>query len=309
MTVLFFGTAAFAVPALEAIAASSHTILAVVTQPDRPSGRGLELRGSPVSAAAGRLGLTTHKPERSRAPGFVEQVRGIAPDVLVVAAYGQILPQALLDIPRHGGINIHASLLPRWRGAAPIERAIQHGDAVTGVTIMQMDAGMDTGDILLQRETPIGPDETAGELAARLSPVGAEIIVDALDRLPQGLPRTPQDGAKATKAPMIKREEGRIDWSLPAQALYNLYRAFTPRPGVHFEHRARYVKALAVNLIKTSGVPGNVTGVSGEGIQVACGENGLLLTSVQPESKAPMPAAAFANGYGVKAGTNFTAAE
>jgi methionyl-tRNA formyltransferase len=252
---------------------------------------------------ATELGLELLRPERCRDPQFVHQVKAMSPDVLVVAAYGQILPVELLEAAPNGGINIHASLLPRWRGAAPIQRAIEAGDTVSGVTIMQMDAGMDTGGILLQRETPIGADETAGELEERLAAIGSKLIVEALDRLP--LPASPQDDALATKARKLKKEEGLLNWSLPAAQLYNRFRAFCPRPGVHTHFGGRLVKVVAAEIGGAAGEPGAVIAVSKNGIEVACGDGSLVLETLQPEGKPKMPGAAFANGYRVVPGSRF----
>ena len=307
MRVLYFGTAPFAVPALRAIASSNHELIGVVSQPDSPSGRGMRLRPSAVSEAAAELGTQTFKPESCRSEQFLRQVTDLGPDVLVVAAYGQIMPVSLLEAAPYGGINIHASLLPRWRGAAPIQRAIEHGDPVTGITIMQMDAGMDTGDILLQEETPIGEDENAGHLTERLAVMGARLVLQALDLLPGGLPRTPQDPAVATKAPKVKKEEGRLDWTLPACVLHNRVRAFTPQPGAYTSYQTSNVKVLASKLIdsRATGEPGGVLWVGPGGIAVACGDGTLLLTELQPEAKRQMSALDFANGYGIRPGVRF----
>jgi len=299
--IVYFGTANFAVPALEALA--PH-IAGVVTQPDKPSGRGMDLRASPVARVAADLGLFVLKPDRCRDIEFLAAIEVLEPDVLVVAAYGQILPQRLLDIPPWGGINIHGSLLPRWRGAAPIQRAIQHGDAVTGVTIMQMDKGMDTGDILMWQETSIGSDETAGELFGRLASMGAEMILDVLDRY-RDLPHLPQDDALATVASKFTRGECRIDWSAPAQDAYNLYRAVTPFPGAFTLFGGKMMKLLRVRPASDSGVPGQVLAVTQDGIVVACGHGALRLEEVQPEGKPRMSAHAFAIGHDVKAGCAF----
>ncbi|MEP0765370.1 MAG: methionyl-tRNA formyltransferase [Fimbriimonadia bacterium] len=307
MRVLYFGTAPFAVPALRAIANSNHDLIGVVSQPDSPSGRGMRLRPSAVTETATELGIEALRPESCRSEEFLRLVTGLRPDVLVVAAYGQIMPVTLLEAAPLGGINIHASLLPRWRGAAPIPRAIEHGDAVTGITIMLMDAGMDTGDILLQEETPIGEDENAGQLTERLAVMGAHLIVQALDLLPDGLTRTPQDSALATKAPKVKKEEGLLDWALSARTLHNRVRAFTPQPGAHTTYQTSSVKVCATKLIDSfvSAEPGSVVAVGPDGIGVACGDGALLLTEIQPEAKRRMTALDFSNGYGVRPGTRF----
>ncbi|GMV36790.1 MAG: methionyl-tRNA formyltransferase [Fimbriimonadales bacterium] len=308
MRVLYFGTAPFAVPALRAIAHSNHELIGVVSQPDSPSGRGMRLRPSAVTEAARDLGIEALRPESCRSEQFLRQVTELRPDVLVVAAYGQIMPLSLLEAAPRGGINIHASLLPRWRGAAPIQRAIEHGDAVTGITIMQMDAGMDTGDILLQEETPIGEDENAGQLTERLAEMGARLIVRTLDLLPDGLARSPQDPALATKAPKVRKEEGCLDWAMPARSLHNRVRAFTPQPGAHTTFQNSNVKVWATKLIDSHPSfeqPGTVVAVGPDGITVACGEGCLLITDLQPETKRRMRAVDFANGRGIRPGARF----
>jgi methionyl-tRNA formyltransferase len=220
MKVIYMGTPSFAVPTLECIAAAGHSVLAVFTQPDRPKGRGQKQSMPPVKEAALRLGIPVYQPERVRRPEVVEQLRQMAPDVMVVVGYGQIIPKAILDIPPHGIINVHASLLPKYRGAAPIQWAIARGETRTGVTTMRINEGLDTGDILLQWETEIGPEENAVELGARLAEAGADLLVRTLEELPNIQPE-PQDDAQATLAPILKKEDGKIDWRLPAREILN----------------------------------------------------------------------------------------
>ncbi len=246
--IVFFGTPEFAVPTLDALAAAGRLPAAVVTQPARPAGRGQRTQDSPVARWALAHDLPLLRPERVREPGFLDELRAVvggAPDVAIVVAFGQIFPRALLDLPRHGCINLHASLLPRYRGAAPIQAAIAAGERRTGVSTMQMEAGLDSGPVLLQREVEIGPAETAGELAPRLAAIGGALVVETLERLAVGdLAARPQDAELATYAPRLSRESGAVDWSLPATELYDRLRAYTPWPGLTAELRGRPVKLV-----------------------------------------------------------------
>ena len=240
MRIIFLGTPAFAVPTLERILEAGHSVPLVVTQPDRPKGRGQLLSASPVKEAALRAGLPVFQPERVRRPEAVARLAGIPVDAMVVVGYGQIIPQSIIDMPRHGIINVHASLLPKYRGAAPIQWAIANGDAVSGVTTMRIDAGLDTGDMLLRAETAIGPDETAIELGARLAAMGADLLVETLSRIEAGaLIPEKQDPAQATYAPILKKEDGWIDWHLPALAIHNRVRGLLPWPGAHTKFRGQ----------------------------------------------------------------------
>ncbi len=242
---LFFGTPELAVPALQALVAAGRAPLRVVTQPPRPAGRGQQLRQPPVARWALEHGLPVLQPERVRSPDFLAELRPLAPAIAVVVAFGQIFPAELLALPALGCLNLHASLLPAWRGASPIQAAIAAGEARTGVTVMRMEAGLDTGPILLQAPIAIGPSETAGELAPRLAALGAQLILQALDRLDRGdLPQQPQDAALATYAPRLTREGGRVDWSLPAAQIANRLRAWTPWPGLTADLRGTPVKLV-----------------------------------------------------------------
>src|SRR5580700_968671 len=232
MRLVFLGTPAFAVPSLERTVAAGHQVIAVFTQPDRPKGRGQKNSMPPVKDAALRLDLPVHQPERIRNPEVIEELRAMAPEAMVVVGYGQIIPQAILDIPPLGIINVHASLLPKYRGAAPLQWAIAHGETVTGVTTMRIDAGLDTGDMLLKWETPIAPEETAVELGERLAVAGAELLVTTLRDLPQ-IQGKPQDAGQATYAPILKREDGKADWGLSAREILNRIRGFQPWPGYY----------------------------------------------------------------------------
>jgi methionyl-tRNA formyltransferase len=235
MRILFLGTSPFAVPVLQDLAqAPEHEVLAVVTQPDRPHGRGGKAGASPVKDAALRLGLPVWQPERVRAKEFMQIVRDIAPDALVVAAFGQIIPQRMLDLPRYGGINVHGSLLPRWRGAAPMQYALMTGDTETGVTTMQMDAGLDTGDMLLKAMLPLEDTDNLATVEAKLSALAVPLLRETLDRLAHGnCPRTPQDALLVTQAPSLPPDIGALDWTRPAHALHNMVRGVTPRPGAY----------------------------------------------------------------------------
>lgn len=299
MRVVYFGTAEFAVPALRAI--SPHVAL-VVSQPDRPSGRGLKLQASPVKRAAVELGLTVETPERARAKEFLERIRQLDADCLVVAAYGQILSQALLDSARRGGINLHGSILPFYRGAAPIQRAILEGEEVTGCTLMQMDKGMDSGDVIEIVRTPIGPDETYGELQSRLSLLAADQIHRWLPRIVAGdYPRTPQDHERMTLAPKIAKEEAEIRFERPALQEYCRYRAFQPQPGPFLRTDSGNVRALEARLGVGSGEPGEVLARKPH-LEVACAEGSLILLRLQPEGKREVSGSDFANGARLKVG-------
>ena len=279
MRIGYAGTPPFAVPALEALHAAGHDIALVLTQPDRPAGRGLKLTPSAVAECARRLALRVEKPATLKAPEAQALVADARLDVLVVAAYGLLLPPAVLAMPARGCLNIHASLLPRWRGAAPIHRAILAGDARTGVCIMQMEAGLDTGPVLLERAVDIAPDDTTGSLTARLAALGADAIVDALARLDSLVPK-PQDAALATYAAKVKKEEARIDWHEPAEAIARRIRAFDPQPGTEAPVAGEVVKLWRARVVEGRGAPGEVLAAT-PSLVVACGERALLLEQVQ----------------------------
>lgn len=290
------GSPDFAVPALEALAAN-YPLAGVVTQPDRPAGRAGNLRPPAVKLAARRLGLPIIQPEKLRHPEAMEQLRAWAPDLIVVAAFGQILRQELLDLPRFGCINIHGSLLPRGRGAAPIQAAILAGDRETGITIMKMDIGVDTGPMLSQRAIPILPEDTGGTLFAKLAPIGAELLLETLPRYLSGeLQPQPQPGEGVTYAPMLKKEHGLLDFSQPAVALERRVRAFSPWPGTWFEWNGAPLKVLRtrLNAEKSPGA-GRKTVVEGNPA-VGTGEGILILDEVQPAGKKPMTGKAFLSG-------------
>ena len=306
----FAGTPAFAARALEAIHARGYRIRVVLTQPDRPSGRGLAVAASPVKRFALDHGLQVLQPQSLKDEAAQAALAGMVPDVLVVAAYGLILPQAVLDRPRHGCLNIHASLLPRWRGAAPIARAIEAGDRTSGITIMRMDAGLDTGPVIRATPVEIDPRETTGSLTDRLAGLGATMIVDALDRLARGgsLAATAQPAEGVTYAAKITRADSHLDWSHDATALDRRIRALTPSPGASVAWRGRPVKILAAVPLddRASATPGTIMAVGAQGVDVACGSDSVLrLTRLQPAAGKPMAAAAFAAGYRAVPGTRF----
>ncbi|GAB4371113.1 MAG: methionyl-tRNA formyltransferase [Deltaproteobacteria bacterium] len=308
--VVFLGTPRFAVPSLAALA-ERETVTLVVTNPDRPAGRGRTVVASPVKEEALRRSIPVFQPEKARSPESVERIRAEAPDLIVVVAYGQILPESILSIPRICCVNVHASLLPKYRGAAPIQWAIARGETVTGVTIMRMDAGMDTGPILLAREVPIGEEDTAGTMFERLAAVGAETLSEALHRLRAGtLPEIPQDDAQATYAPMLRKEHGAIDWGKTAREIRNLVRGMTPWPSAHAFHEGKTLKILEVSPGATGRAggasPGEVLSVGKEGIEVACGGGSIRLVRVQPEGGKSMTAWDFAQGRRIRKGVRLS---
>ena len=308
----FAGTPAFAAEALAAILAAGHPVPIVLTQPDRPQGRGLRLAASPVKELALRHALPVLQPPTLRTPDARAAALAIPIDVLVVAAYGLILPAEVLAWPRHGGINVHASKLPRWRGAAPIQRAILAGDTATGVTIMQMDEGLDTGPMLDAVDVPIGPRETAGTLTTRLAAAGAEAIVRVLARIARGdLPQpTPQPAAGATYAAKVGRDDASLDWRLAATALDRAVRAFDPVPGAFTGFAGAPLKVWAAEPVGAASPvpPGTVIAVGAGGIDVRCGDGALRLLTVQPAGGKRMAAAAFAAGRALSPGARFDAA-
>jgi len=295
---IFFGTGTFAVPALRAVAAD---VVLAVAQPDRPSGRGMKLTPSPVKQAALELGIEVATPEKARAPEFVEQVRSLDADALIVASYGQILSQKLLDSARIGGINLHGSILPRYRGAAPIQRAILEGETETGVTLMQMDRGMDTGDMIDIDRTPIGADETYGELQDRLAVIAAGQLAEWLPRLVAGdYPRTPQRDEDATLAPKIERDETILDFHRPAEAEYRRFRAFSPVPGTSVQTQLGRIRLGQVRLGTGEGTPGEILRL--DPLTIAFRQGSLAWLEIQPEGKKRMSGRDFANGARLRPG-------
>ena len=300
MNVVFMGTSAYAVPALEWLVASRHSVVAVVTQPDRPQGRGRRIAPSPVKQVVERQGLHLLQPRRANDPQLLTELTALAPQVIVVAAYGQLLRAALLAIPPLGCINIHASLLPKYRGAAPINWALMHGQRVTGVTIMLIDEPLDTGPILLQSELTIDPADDAGTLQERLAMCGAEALVRALDGMESGSLRPrPQDHAQATYAPKLRKEDGMIVWTRSAVDLAHLIRGVTPWPGAMTTHRGKPLRIWRATPKERSGAgrPGRVAAIDPLGIWVESGDGYLVLGEVQPASGRRMDAAAYARGH------------
>jgi methionyl-tRNA formyltransferase len=310
LRVIFMGTAPLACPTLTALACGAQEVevVAVVTQPDRPKGRGLLLQPSAVKQTALDLKLPVLQPERARAPEFIEIIRGLQPDLIVVVAFGQILPPALLAVPRHGCLNVHTSILPRHRGAAPIQWALLLGDRETGVTIMQMDAGLDTGPVVAMETTPITPEDDAGTLQDRLSVLGAALLVKVIPGYASGLivPQ-PQPVEGATYARKITKEDGRLDWSLPADALWNRVRALVPWPVAFTTLLSPAGPALLKIWRATpqpdSGPPGTVLAAGAAGLSIACGQGSLLVTELQREGSRRMTAAEFLAGHRVPPGT------
>ncbi len=308
MILVFCGTPSFAVPTLEKLVRAGHSVPLVVTQPDRPRGRGMELSVSPVKDAAVRLGIAVVQPAAIKNNAeFRDQLSAIRPDAIIVVGYGRIIPQWMIDLPRSGNVNLHASLLPKYRGAAPIQWAIANGESVTGVTTMRIDAGLDTGDILMQREIPIAADDTAETLGPKLAAIGADLMIETLRGLESGqVPPTPQDHSQATLAPILKKEDGRMDFARSAKDLFNRLRGFQPWPGAFTTfksktlqvHRAQPVQRT----VKTT--PGEIA-VEGTRLFVGCGlhaDTTLELLEVQLEGKRRMAAQEFINGYRPKSG-------
>jgi len=296
------GTPAFAAPALAALPAAGHETALVVTQPDRPAGRGRHLTPPPVKAKAIELGLPLFQPARVREPEVLRRLEQQAPDVIVVVGYGQLIPQSIIDLPRFGCVNVHASLLPKYRGAAPIQWAIANGESRTGITTMQIEKRLDAGDILLQHETGIGPEETASELAARLAPMGAELLVETLQGLQSGtvVPKK-QDEDQATYAPILKREDGLISWTLPAAEIANRIRAFDPWPGGYTAFREKRLQLRKVRVGEPFRAKPGTISLAGGRLRVCCGEgSALLVEEVQLEGKNRVGAEEFARGYHLK---------
>lgn len=306
LSVAFAGTPEFAAQALDAILKAGYAVPLVLTQPDRPAGRGMKLSPSAVKQLALAHGIKVDQPEKLRTDAQRARLADCAPDVLVVAAYGLILPKAVLELPRLGCINIHASLLPRWRGAAPIHRAIEAGDAETGITIMQMDEGLDTGPMLLRRALPIAADDTTASLHDRLAALGGDCIVEALAALQCGqLSPTPQPAEGVTYAAKIGRAEADIDWSRPALEIERAMRAFDPFPGAVSTLRDTAVKCWKAQVVGGEGEPGRVLAVDADGIVVACGRDALRCTVLQRPGSKRLPAGEFLRGFPVSVGERF----
>ncbi|VVE73970.1 methionyl-tRNA formyltransferase [Pandoraea sputorum] len=319
LRIVFAGTPEFAQTALAAIDAAGFSVELVLTQPDRPAGRGMKLQASPVKRYALEHGMPVAQPPSLRRNGkypeeataAIEQLRALAPDVMVVAAYGLILPQEVLDLPRHGCLNIHGSLLPRWRGAAPIHRAIESGDAETGITIMQMDAGLDTGAMISREAEPIGAEDTTATLHDRMAALGGKMIVEALQRLARDgqLPSEPQPEAGVTYAEKIAKQEAVLDWNKPAETLARQVRAFDPFPGALGTVHDTPVKLWRASAVtgKPGSTPGTVLEVSADAVVIACGEGALRVTECQKSGGKRLPVREFLAGFALATGDVFAA--
>ena len=308
MRILFWGTPDFATPPLRALLGEGHDVVGVVTQPDRPQGRSRStLVPSPVKLIALEEGLPVLQPEKPRGDAFLDEMRALAPDLSVVVAYGHILPKAVIDLPTHGTLNIHASILPKLRGAAPIQAAIREGFGETGVTIMRMVPALDAGPIVHVLRTPIPDDETYGELQLRLSELGAEALVEALVMMGSGTaPEIPQDDTQATFAPKVERDDARVDWTRPAVEVARLVRAYDPRPGAWTTRGELEVKVFGARVLEgeapAGAAPGTVTAIHGNGIVVACGSGVVRVADVQPAGKKRLKAAEWVRGRGIAIG-------
>ncbi len=310
MKVLFLGTSEFSCPSLKALLESTHETVGVVTQPDRPKGRGQKFSPSPVKSQALAKGLPVFQPEKIRDRSSLEVLKSFHPDLMVVVAYGQILSPAVLAIPPRGSVNVHGSLLPKYRGAAPIARALLEGESRTGVTTMLLDAGMDTGPILLTAETGVEESDTLGTLHDRLASMGAYLLLQTLDGLEKGtITPLPQDSSRATYAPKIEKEEGRINWQRPARQLFNLVRAFDPWPGAFTTWGGRNLKLFRPSPLEegTKEAPGTVIQTSAAGLRIATSHGDLLIRELQLENRPRMGVAEFLRGYPLKPGVQLGA--
>lgn len=306
MRVIFMGTPDFAVPSLQALLDNGYEIPAVFTQPDKPKGRGHKLLPPPVKELALEYGIEVFQPKTLRDKAVQQTLRDLKPDAIVVAAYGKILPKAVLELPQLGCVNVHGSLLPRYRGAAPIQWAVLNGETVTGITTMMMADGIDTGDILLKEETEIGENETAGELFDRLKEIGAGLLLKTLEGLEQGtLQGIPQRGEDATLAPMLTKEQARIDWTQPADRIHNQIRGLNPWPCAFASLQGKKMKLFASHVVsETSGGPGEIRNVQGDFL-VCCGQGTLKLTELQPENGKRMTGKSFLLGHPIADGAKF----
>ena len=301
---VFMGTPEFALPPLEGLIAAGVNLVGVYTQPDRPKGRGKKLAASPVKQLAEEQGIPVFQPHKLRDPLAVEELRALQPDLIIVVAYGQILPKAILDMPQHSCINIHASLLPKYRGAAPINKAIIDGETETGVTTMLMDVGLDTGDMLVKRSLKIGENETAGELHDRLAVLGRDALDETLRLLCTGeLVAEKQDDSLSCYAPMLKKEDGVIDWQRPARVIHNQVRGLDPWPGTYTSLDGDILKIAATTVCDATGEPGTILAADKNGVLVACGEGSLLIGELQLPGKKRLAAVNFLSGRPLFIGT------
>ena len=300
MRIVFIGSGEIGVPALHALQKSKHEVVAVVTQPDKPVGREQRITPPPIKAELADAKMSILQPAKIKDPAAIEQIRAIAPEVIVVVAYGQILPRAVLEIPKIACLNIHASLLPRWRGAAPIQAAIAAGDRETAITVMYMDEGLDTGDVLLQRKIDIEPNETGDSLHDRLAQIAPNVLLESLRLLANGnAPRIPQDKTVATYAPKLNRESGRINWNEPAEVIERKIRAYNPWPGAFTEFNNRKLKIFSASIVDLRGKPGEILRKDKE-LVIGTSDQALSLTEVQLEGKRRLSAAEFLRGQQVR---------
>ncbi len=309
LKIVYMGTPDFAVPALKALVENRHDVCLVVTQPDRKKGRGRKLLPPPVKVMAKSLGIETAQPESVKDPAFIEKLKMTRPDYFIVAAFGHILSQEILDIPKSGAINIHASLLPKYRGAAPIQRAVMEGEKETGITTMLMDKGMDTGDILMINKTPVHPDDTAADIHDRLSAIGADLIISTLEGLlNKTVTPVPQDHSKATYAPMLSKKEGRINWTLSAKAIESFIRGVTPWPGAYTQCGDKRLKIFKARVIDkdTDMPPGTILNCSPGELHVAAGEKTLSIMEIQGASGKRLPVDCFLCGCALPDGDVLT---
>jgi methionyl-tRNA formyltransferase len=308
MRIIFMGTPEFAVPSLAALLDNGEQVVLVITQPDRPRGRGRKMTPPPVKVVAEKAGIPVLQPSKIKTADFLEQIHSYAPDLTVVAAYGRILPKSLIELPTLGTINVHASLLPKYRGAAPIQWAVINGEQQTGITIMQMDEGLDTGDILLPGVVPIEENDTAGTLAPRLASLGGRLLIDALSRLRGGtLKAVRQDDDQATLAPLLTKEDGHIDWSLPAFKISCLIRGLDPWPTAFSfleKERLRFFKPSVLK-DKAAAPPGTIVRADDDGLVIGTGENQLLVSEIQREGSRRMPVKDYLLGHPLKKGAVF----
>lgn len=307
MKIVFMGTPDFAVPCLQALIDNKHEVVGVVTQPDRAKGRGNKLTSPPVKVLAEKFGIPVFQPEKVKTPEFVDKLRGLAPEVIIVVAFGQILSQAILDIPPKGCINVHGSLLPKYRGAGPIQWSIINGDKTTGVTTMYMDKGLDTGDMIIKREFDILENETAQELHDKMSIIGAEVLIETLQLIEKGqAPRTPQKHEEHTYAPMLDKTTGKIDWSKPARDIYNLIRGTYPWPGAYSSYQGRNFKVFGSEIYDENTVNSEVGKISEIGkdyIMVSCGKGFIKINELQFENEKRMGVEAYLRGHNIDTDT------
>jgi len=307
LRIIFMGTPQFACPTLQMLIDRGENIVAAVTQPDRPKGRGQQTQPPPVKLLAEQHGIPVLQPLKVRAPEAIEEIRAYRPDLIIVIAFGQILPKTLLDIPRHGCINVHASLLPGYRGAAPINWCIINGETETGITTMMMDVGLDTGDMLLKMATPIFPEDTASSLHDRLSVLGAQAMAETLDLLREGnLSPEKQDDSLSSYAPMLKKEMGEIRWDSSGSSIINLVRGVTPWPGAYTKIDGKVLKIHSVKRGSSTGSPGMILASGKDGIEAACADGSIVIEELQLEGKKRLKAAEFLSGFRIEPGSTFS---